>query len=96
MGYKVAPEEKITKVIWVLGSVLVVVLIALAIRLLLPVAPPPPADLSAAARRWAARAGIQVKGVDCQGSRCTFGTPGQPFDAVCDLNGCSLLCGSAR
>ena len=53
-----------------------------------------PADVALSARRWADRAGIQITGVDCRGTRCTFGTPRQPFDATCDLEGCALICGS--
>ena len=53
-----------------------------------------PADVALSARRWADRAGIRITGVDCRGSRCTFDTPGQPFDATCEPEGCALICGS--
>jgi hypothetical protein len=50
-----------------------------------------------AARAWADRTGIRITGVSCREGRCTFGTPGQPFDAYCNAEGCTLVgCGSEQ
>lgn len=48
-------------------------------------------DAEHAARRWAARLGMEITGVVCNRTRCTIApATGEPFVVYCNVEGCSM------